>query len=524
MSRPRTVGRAAVDMGVTTALSRSFGLLRVLVISAVLGTTFLGNTFQASNSVSNVLFELLAAGALSAVLVPTFVDLFDRHDQDEAERLAGGLLGVALLVLGAVSVLGVVFAPMLARALTAGNRNAHVAAQQRALATYLLRFFVPQVMLYSYGAIATAVLYARRRFAVTAAAPIGNTLVIIGCLVVFRLQAGPHPGFDLSGSERLLLALAGTGGVAAFVGTLAVACRASGFRLRPRRPDRDPAVGRLLRLSFWGLFLNAGTGLLLAAALVIGNSVEGGVVAYQAAFVFFLAPYAVLAQPIHTAMLPELSGEAARGEMDAFAESVRRGLGSMGLLVIPASVAYVVFAVPLMRIVSFGAVRASGVELLAAGVASLGVGLYAYGAFLLLARAYYALGESRMPAVVAVVTAVVGVGVMVACAAGVHGAAKVAALGIGHSAAYLLAAFALAVGLSRRTGHALVPDHLVRTLAVAVGVGALSWLAMRALAPQGRLETLAVTAVVGGAATAIYVTVLRVAGARLSLRPAAGHS
>jgi len=104
------------------------------------------------------------------------------------------------------------------------------------------------------------------------------------------------------------------------------------------------------------------------------------------------------------------------------------------------------------------------------------------------------------------------------------GAAKVAALGIGHSAAYLLAAFALAVGLSRRTGHALVPDHLVRTLAVAVGVGALSWLAMRALAPQGRLETLAVTAVVGGAATAIYVTVLRVAGARLSLRPAAGHS
>src|SRR5438046_6356692 len=103
----RSVTRAAVAMGRATAVSRVVGLLRVLVIAAVLGTTYLGNTFQASNSVSNVLFELLAAGALSAVLVPTFVDLFDRDDQEEAERLAGGLLGLAFIGLGAVVVLGI---------------------------------------------------------------------------------------------------------------------------------------------------------------------------------------------------------------------------------------------------------------------------------------------------------------------------------------------------------------------------------------------------------------------------------
>src|SRR5207245_4060494 len=108
VSRPRTVGRAAVDLGVATAVSRSFGLLRVLVIAAVLGTTFLGNTFQASNSVSDVLFELLSAGALSAVLVPTFVTLIDRGDAAEADRLANGLLGYALVILGAITVLGVV--------------------------------------------------------------------------------------------------------------------------------------------------------------------------------------------------------------------------------------------------------------------------------------------------------------------------------------------------------------------------------------------------------------------------------
>jgi putative peptidoglycan lipid II flippase len=83
------VTRAAAGMGVATAASRFIGFARILVIAAVLGTTFLGNAYQSSNAVSNVLFELLAAGALSAVLVPTFVELLDRDDQPEAERLAG---------------------------------------------------------------------------------------------------------------------------------------------------------------------------------------------------------------------------------------------------------------------------------------------------------------------------------------------------------------------------------------------------------------------------------------------------
>jgi putative peptidoglycan lipid II flippase len=524
VSRPRTVGRAAVDMGVATAVSRAFGLVRVLVVVAVLGTTFLGNTFQASNSISNVLFDLLAEGALSAVLVPTFVDLFGRGRDEEAERLAGGLLGAALVLLGAISVLGIVFAPELARALTAGNRDAHVAAEQRHLATFLLRFFVPQVLFYAYGAVATGVLYARRRFVVTAIAPIGSTIVIVACLAVFRAQTGPHPGFALSGSERLLLAAAGTGGVLAFVGVLAAACHRAGFRLRPRWPARDLAVRQVLRLSFWGVFLNTGEGMLMLAVLVVGNAVSGGVVAYQAAFVFFLAPYAVLAQPIHTAILPEISGEAASGDLDAFAESVRHALDSMALLVVPAAVAYLVFAAPLMKVVAFGASSGTGVPLLAAGVASLGVGLYAYGAFLLLARAYYALGDSRWPAIVAIATAAIGVVVMVLGAAGVSGAAKVAALGIGHSVAYLLAAVALGIGLSRRTGHTLIPRELGRALVVSGGIGAVAWLAMRAISPDGRAATLAVTAVVGGAATVAYVAILRISGARVSLRPVPGNA
>src|SRR4029077_16470052 len=118
IERPQSVTRAAASMGGVTVVSRLMGFVRVLVIAAVLGTTYLGNTFQASNSVSNILFELLAAGALSAVLVPTFVTLIDRGESGEADRLANGLLGYALVLLGAVTVLGMVCAPLFARLLS----------------------------------------------------------------------------------------------------------------------------------------------------------------------------------------------------------------------------------------------------------------------------------------------------------------------------------------------------------------------------------------------------------------------
>ena len=83
----------------------------MVVIAAVLGTTFLGNTFQASNSVSNVLFELLAAGALSAVLVPDLRGPFSRGDAPAAEEVAGGSWRSRCAVLAVVSLLGVIFGP-----------------------------------------------------------------------------------------------------------------------------------------------------------------------------------------------------------------------------------------------------------------------------------------------------------------------------------------------------------------------------------------------------------------------------
>ncbi len=477
-TKTAAVGRAARIMGAATALSRLLGFGRVLVIAAILGTTDLGDIFSASNSVSNVLFDLLAAGALSAVLVPGFVELFERRVRTAdsgAEQLAGALLGWSLVVLGPVCLAGVLAAPALARVLTTGTADPAVAAGQQDLATFLLRLFIPQVLLYAIGAVSTAVLHAKRHFTVTAVAPIGNTVMMVLCLGTFRVLHGSGaPGLDLSLGERWALGAAGTLGVAAFVGIPAVALWRTGFRLRlgVPRPASVPGLGPAVRLSGWAGLQHAGTAILLGAALLVGMGVSGGVVAYQVAFACFLVPYAVLALPLITAVLPELSGEASRGDLAAFGRSLRWTLDGMVNFVVPVSVAGVVLAPPVMEMLAFGQTSQGGGRLIGVGLAALAAGLLPYAAFLLFVRAHYALGEGRAPAVVALSSAGLGAVLMAAGGALAHGDAKLAVMGAAHSVAYLVGAVVLGVRLARRTGQPLLPTRLPRAAAVWLPLGA----------------------------------------------------
>jgi putative peptidoglycan lipid II flippase len=490
-------------MGVAAAVSRGFGAVRVLVIAAVLGTTYLGNAFQGANQFSTVLFELLAAGALSAVLVPSFVRLFDGGDQARSEALAGGLLATALVVLGAVTIVGVLAAPALAALLTSEVDDPTVAAQQQDLTTYLLRFFIPQLPLYALGAIATAVLHARRSFTVPAAAPIANTVVMVAFLLWFRVLAGPDPGLELDGTEQLLLGLAGTLGVAAFVAIPTIALHRSGFSLRPRWHRRDPEVRATLRLGGWATVQHAASALLLGAAIIVGGGVEGAVVAFQIGWFFFLAPYGVIAQPIQTAVLPELVGDLHEGR-DRFGASLRWSLEAMAALLLPVTAVFVALADPLADVLAFGASRTDdGIALIAAAVASLGLGLLSYGAYLLLARAYYALGDSRTPAAISLAAAIAGVVLMLALGQVTEGAGLVAALGIGHTAAFTLAAVVLAVRLATREHVRCASLRLLLPIGFALVAGVLARLALDAWDPQSRVQQLVALTVLGAGVAAV---------------------
>ena len=242
------------------------------------------------------------------MLVPTFVTLVDAGNDDEADRLANGLLGYALAVMGVITALGIAFAPLLARLLSSGAPNAHVGAEQRHLATFLLWFFLPQVMLYAFGAIATGLLYAtpvRDHGGRADRQQRRDDRLLHRVPGARRPKPGVRPDDHREGAARRRR----DRGVVAFVGILVVAAP-GGLLAHGRAGPRRSRARALLRLAVWGVALHSGAAMLLGASLVAGNGVAGGVVAYQVAFVFFLAPYAVLAQPIITTILPQMSNTA----------------------------------------------------------------------------------------------------------------------------------------------------------------------------------------------------------------------
>jgi putative peptidoglycan lipid II flippase len=505
-------------MGAAAAVSRGFGGLRVLVIAAVLGTTYLGNTFQSSNTVSNVAFELLAAGALSAVLVPTFVRRLEQS-LDDAELLAGELLGLTVVVLGAVAAVGIVAAPWIAELLTAAVDDPAVATEQQELSTFLLRWFMPQIVLYGLGAIATALLHAKRSFIIPALAPIANTVLMVGCLLAFRASAGVDPGFDLTTGEQYLLAAAGTLGVAGFVAVPTVAVWRGGFRLWPRWSRSHGELGQLVRLSGWATLQHGFIALLAGVAIIAGGKVEGGVVAYQVAWFFFLAPYGIIAQPIHTTVLPELVDEHAAGRHDAFQASIGWAMDSMTVLLLPLTAICVALSVPAMGVLAFGeAANAQSVELLAAALVGLSLGFLPYGVFFLFTRAWYTLNNSRVPAIAGACGAVGGIAVMLWAALAEGGTTLVLMLGVAHTIAFTIAAVVLAVSLRRRTGHWAVPRLLPASAAISGLLGVGLWFAYEGWSPNGRLMNLVALVVLSGVGLTLYAAALHMLGVSITKR------
>jgi putative peptidoglycan lipid II flippase len=499
----RQLARATATITAWNLVSRGTGFIRVIAMGAALGTTALGDTYQSANLVSNILFELLAGGLLSSVLVPTFVEMIDRGDRREATRLAGSLLGKALAGLGVLVAVAMVVSPWIMRALTAGAPDESVRQAQVHLGTFLLLFFLPQVLLYATGAVSTALLFGDRRFTAAAVAPVFNNVVVIATMVVFRVLRGGDTGFDLQLADKLVLALGTTAGVVAMTLVPLWAVRRSGLGGAPRWRGSDHQLRPLARKGMWAaghLGLNQ---LLVAATIVLAARVEGGVVAYQIAFTFFLLPHAVLSNPIFTALFPRLSSDAVQGHFDDFARDLGTGIRYTTFLLVPAAVLLAVLAPAVMRVVRLGNLDADGAHLVAVVLAAYAVSLVGYSAFFLLTRASYALDDARSPTVVNLVATTGAVIAMFVASSVADGDAKVAVLGIVHAVAVTGASAALLVGVVRRLRRRVpVLSALARDVLFAALAGVAAWGAVPAVGTAGRTHA-AVAVVLGGAAGAI---------------------
>lgn len=513
-SEPR-LARSAAVMTVLTGISRATGLIRVVVVGAVLGDTFLGNTYQSTNAVPNLLFEVMAAGVFQAVLVPSLVRHLSGGRRREAEHLAGSVLGVALLALTVITLVGMVAAPWIAQGLFSGSDPA-VRPDQVRLGTILLLIFLPQVGMYAAGMVATGVLNAENRFAIPAIAPAVNNVIVTAAYGLFWWSRnGAEPSLDLTGAQVAILAGGTTAGVVGFCALPVVAVLRSGFSLRLRPGWRDPEVRRVVRMGAWAAGFLAGTQVILLVEMVIANRVAGGVVAFQIGWTFFLLPYALFAQPVLTALFPRMSRQAARSDHEALRASVLQGTELILLFAIPAAIAFIATGPAASRAVLFGNIDREGAEAIGGVVSSFGPGVIGYGLLLFYARVFYARLDARTPTLVATAAAIVGSVVMVITAPHVGQDLQVPVLASLHSATYIVAALALLVALRRLIDPSRplgMIGSLRPQLIAAVPVAVAGIAAGRAIPLDSRLTALVGAGVVAAGIGVAHILISAAAG------------
>ncbi len=508
------LARGALAITLATAASRITGFLRVVIVAGTLGTTFLANVYQTANTAPNLLFELMAAGVLTSVFVPTFVSQLVRRNGGSRWEDANALTSVALASLVGLALVLALAAPFVMRLLTLGVADAELRAREIELGTTLLRLFAPQVVFYGAGMIMTAALHAHRKFLVPALAPIANNVVVIGVYLTYAAMRGARPPEveGITPAEALVLGAGTTAGVIAMTIVLVPQLRRLEWHWRWTWRPRAPEVRTGLRVGIWGLGYAGGYQAGLIVVLLLANKLEGGVAAYQWAYTFFYLPHALIGVAIFNVLFTAMAEHAARAELAALGERLVEGLRMLFFLLLPIAAVLVVASESITRAtLDYGVMSSGDARLIGRVLAAFAVGLPGFSAFLVLTRAFYAVGEARVPALVnaATVAAASGAGAYLFFA--LPEGWEVAGLAAAHSAAFTLGAIALARPLVRRRVVARA-SSLVRAsgapLLVSIGAGTVGLLIGAALETGSRLEVLLELGTVGAAVTVIYLAAM----------------
>lgn len=461
----RDLAKNSLAVAFWTAVSRITGFGRVVTIAAVLGPTYLGNTYQALNSIPNLTYAVLTGSLFATLLVPPLVRHVDTKDRRAAEQLAGGFLGVVVLGFAAVTLLVIIAGPLLLWVLSLGVEDPLVAASQRQVGWPLLAMLMPQVIFYAIAGTGGAVMNAHGRFALAAAASALENIGIIVTLGAVAVIFGTSSSLEsVSMAQVQLLGWGTTAAVGLHAAAQWWGARRAGVRLLPRPGWRNPEVRQIIRRTIPSLGYSGLHSFEWFAVLVVANHVPGGVVAFALAFNFISLPIAVGAEPVAVALLPQLSRLFDGGRLQRFRDELVRGASLTCLLIIPATVAYVILAQPLAEAVSFGRMATpSGTTLVAAALAALGLSVLGDSAFVMATHSAYAQRDAHSPFRSMVIhTSLTLAGLLLAFLL-TDGTAVLVALGLTISAADLISAWHLAGRVRLKlpaTGARLTPALL----------------------------------------------------------------
>lgn len=512
-----SLARSSGVMALGTIGSRFTGFLRTAVLLYAIGTQSLGDSYNVANNLPNAVYNLALGGILTSVVVPLLVKAA-KHNHDGGEAYDQRIFTLGVLALGAITVAATAATVPITAIYGHGMGNA---------ATYHLTviftyFFLPQIFFYGVSSLAGAILNARGSFASPMWTPIVNNVVVILAGVALIVTAGTHrTPQNISAGEVQLLAIGTTLGIVLQTVAMWPSLRRVGFRWRPRFDFRRAEAAEIGRMGGWMFFYIAATQLSLVTTTIVSNDAGArvcatcagaGYAAFSNAWQLFQLPYAIVGVSVITAMLPRMSAHAAAGSHKLLTRDFSAATRLSSVIIVPSAMILAVLGPPLAQgIFGYGSTSAASARYLGVVFGVFCLGLLPYTLFNLLLRAFYAMHDSRTPALVGAVSMAVRVAASFTALYVLPPADVVAGLGVGFGLSSLVMAVWLWRILSRRVGgldtrrinKTLLRMHVAAIPGMIFAVGA-SILISR-VAPGGALTAMTIVIVGGSGGLLLYL-------------------
>ncbi len=385
-------------MATATLTSRLLGMVREMVYSRFMGESWVAGAFFFAFLIPNLFRRLLGEGALTAAFIPIFKEKEKTHGEMEMWRSANAVIS-GLVIASAVLIAILMFGITLAL-------DFHHFADKTELILRLLRVMFPYVLLVCLAAGFMGMLNARGHFFIPAMGATMLNVVMIGSV----LWLAPKFGIGLHGDQRLqvqIFALAYgvlAAGVAQAAFQLPTLWR-DGFRYRWVSPWRDETVHRVIVKMIPGAIgvatFQINVTLVQAVAFYIDPTINAS---FNYAVRLMELPQGMFGISLATYLLTTLSGLAVDKNYAEFRSTLRNGLGTMFFANLIAGILLLALAVPIVRLLfEGGKFNAAATQHAAFALACLAPGLVAFSSVNILARAFYALGDTKTPMQISIV-------------------------------------------------------------------------------------------------------------------------
>lgn len=461
----RQVARAAGVVSLATLVSRLAGFVRDVIIAKVFGAAMLADAFFVAFAIPSLLRRLFAEGALSAAFVPVFSSYLRSHSEAETRRLVAVALGAQLLVLLAVTGLGILLSPYLVTIFVPGF---YADAEKFALTVRLTRLMFPFILFIGIAVLFMGVLNARQHFLTPALAPLMLNLGIIGSALWLTRHL-----------DTPVLAL-GVGVLAGGLGQLLLQMPPlyrCGLLVLPRLSFRHPGLRRI-----WSLVVPTIVGLsamqvnLMVDRLLASFLPEGSISYLYYANRLVQFPLGAFGAALGVAVLPTMASQASAGAIDQLKATLNFGLRLTFFVSVPATLALIILGAPIMNVLfERGAFGAQATSASAFALSLYAVGLCAYSGIKIATPVYYALHDSATP----VKLSLIAMGTNVVLNLALMGPLRHGGLALATSLASFVNLFLLLLLLRRRLGsidgHRLLRSTARVSLASLIMAAALWW-------------------------------------------------